>query len=258
MLTLFDLPCKTVGKAWSPNVWKVRYYLNYRNIPYKTEWVEFPDIEPLCKARGVPPTKVNTDGTPLYTIPAIYDPERNQYVSESAAIMRYLDVRFNELGKPAFPTGTGGLQKAFLSAFVPKLVPLWPCAIPMVARQLNPRSLEYFKATRTLSFGKTVEEFENDVKLREESWEKFKAGMGGVARWLGDVDAKVTGESARESGGFIMGDKPIFADFVIGATLAYIRALWGEDSEEWKEVMQWHGGQWARFTDSLRKYEQVV
>jgi glutathione S-transferase len=226
--------------------------------------VEFPDIEPLCRARGVPPTKLKSDGTPFYTMPAIYDPERNQYVSESATIMRYLDARFGELGQPAFPKGTVGLQRAFLSAFVPKLVPLWPCAIPMVASQLNPRSLEYFKNTRSLTFGKTVEEFAEDVKLREESWEKFKAGMGGVARWLGDVKeypdvgAELTEGDFGETGGFIMGDKPVFADFVIGATLAYIRALWGEDSEKWKEVMEWHGGRWAKFADSLRKYEQVV
>ena len=45
---LFDIPGKD-GLAWSPNVWKVRAVLNYKKLPYKTEWIEFPDIEPKLK-----------------------------------------------------------------------------------------------------------------------------------------------------------------------------------------------------------------
>lgn len=47
-LLLFDIPSKE-GRAWSPNVWKVRAVLNYKKIPYRTEWIEFPDIEPKMK-----------------------------------------------------------------------------------------------------------------------------------------------------------------------------------------------------------------
>ena len=45
---LFDLPGKD-GRAWSPNTWKVRSVLNYKKVPYQTEWIEFPDIVPKLR-----------------------------------------------------------------------------------------------------------------------------------------------------------------------------------------------------------------
>lgn len=41
---LYDLPSKGDCKCWSPNTWKVRLPLNFKGIPYTTEWVEYPDI----------------------------------------------------------------------------------------------------------------------------------------------------------------------------------------------------------------------
>ena len=73
-IVFFDIPSLAKGKAWSPNTWKVRYVrdlelivigtdavlrrfcLNIKNIPYKTVWVEFPDIENLCKKIGAEAT----------------------------------------------------------------------------------------------------------------------------------------------------------------------------------------------------------
>jgi hypothetical protein len=61
---LYDLPSKQ-GTAWSLNPWKskhslnpsravlteaARLILNFKGIDYKTEWVEFPDIEPKMKS----------------------------------------------------------------------------------------------------------------------------------------------------------------------------------------------------------------
>ena len=47
-LTLYDIPSKG-QKCWSPNVWKTRLVLHYKQIPYKTEWIEYPEIEPKLK-----------------------------------------------------------------------------------------------------------------------------------------------------------------------------------------------------------------
>lgn len=61
---LYDLPSQQ-GTAWSLNPWKskcdpcwdvpvltgsARLILNFKGIDYKTEWVEFPDIEPKMKS----------------------------------------------------------------------------------------------------------------------------------------------------------------------------------------------------------------
>lgn len=48
-ITLYDLAC-TKNVCFSPVVWRIRLILNYKQIPYKTVFLEFPDIEPTLKA----------------------------------------------------------------------------------------------------------------------------------------------------------------------------------------------------------------
>jgi len=47
-IVLYDLAC-TKNVCFSPVVWKIRLTLNYKQIPYKTIFLEFPDIEPTLK-----------------------------------------------------------------------------------------------------------------------------------------------------------------------------------------------------------------
>jgi len=47
-IILYDLAC-TKNTCFSPVVWRIRLILNYKNIPYKTVFLEFPDIEPTLK-----------------------------------------------------------------------------------------------------------------------------------------------------------------------------------------------------------------
>ncbi|TEB27732.1 hypothetical protein FA13DRAFT_1736196, partial [Coprinellus micaceus] len=109
MLTFFDIP--------------FRYYLNYHRI-YRTQWVELPHIERTCTSRGSPPSKVQPrsiaypEGRKTYTLPTVYDPSTNTYVSESAWILKYLDGRYpSTTSARAFPKGTSVLQSAFLTAW---------------------------------------------------------------------------------------------------------------------------------------------
>ena len=48
-IILYDLAC-TKNVCFSPTVWRIRLMLNYKQIPYKTVFLEFPDIEPELKA----------------------------------------------------------------------------------------------------------------------------------------------------------------------------------------------------------------
>lgn len=41
---LYDL-ASTKGVCFSPAVWRIRLLLNYKEIPYRTVWLEFPDIK---------------------------------------------------------------------------------------------------------------------------------------------------------------------------------------------------------------------
>lgn len=47
-IVLYDLAC-TRHVSFSPVVWRIRLMLNYKNIPYKTIFLEFPDIEPTLR-----------------------------------------------------------------------------------------------------------------------------------------------------------------------------------------------------------------
>lgn len=47
-IVLYDLAC-TKNVCFSPVVWRIRMMLNYKQIPYKTIFLEMPDIEPTLK-----------------------------------------------------------------------------------------------------------------------------------------------------------------------------------------------------------------
>lgn len=46
-----------------------RLALIYKRLPYRVEYVSYPDIEPTFKRLGVPPT---SDKAPQYTLPSMY------------------------------------------------------------------------------------------------------------------------------------------------------------------------------------------
>ena len=134
-----------------------RVVLNYKGIPYRTEWVEFPDIEPLSKKLGIKPTDHNSDGSPLYTLPAIHDPSTGVYVADSTAIAEYLEKTYPNTPS-VFPNETIGLQKAFDATFERSLEAVWSFILPATNLKLNPVSEEYFRRTREISFGKKLED----------------------------------------------------------------------------------------------------
>lgn len=47
-IVLYDLAC-TKNVCFSPAVWRIRLMLNYKRIPYRTVFLEFPDIAPTLE-----------------------------------------------------------------------------------------------------------------------------------------------------------------------------------------------------------------
>jgi len=83
---------------------------------FKTEWVEYPDIETVCLGIGAKPTTTKSDGSPKYTLPVIYDPSTKLVISDSIVIAKYLEKQYPDTTK-LFPDGSNGLIAAFLDAF---------------------------------------------------------------------------------------------------------------------------------------------
>ncbi|KAJ8091023.1 hypothetical protein PM082_024630 [Marasmius tenuissimus] len=78
-----DIPSKLRGSAWSSNTWKIRYVLNYKNLPYKTIWIEYSEIASTCQTIGAPrhpqaQTAVQVIPSPSYTIQILVNPYRTR------------------------------------------------------------------------------------------------------------------------------------------------------------------------------------
>lgn len=223
-----------------------RYSLNFKGIPYKTEWVEYPDIQALYKKIGGTPT-TKQDGTPYYSLPLIHDASTGTVVSESAAIAHYLDTAYPETPK-LFPSGTAPLQHAFIDAHGATLNVLAQFTLPRTNTVLNPRSEEYFRRTREARFGTKLEDLVPKGKEME-LWANVRADFAKVDGWY---------QKGKNDGPYLLGNNICFADFVYAAYALWIKKIWGEESAEWNDVKAWNEGRLAAFMDSLSKYETVV
>jgi len=59
--TLYERP----RNSWRPRLTllsPVRYAFNYKELPYKTVWIEFHEIEPVARKLGAKPTKIKPNG----------------------------------------------------------------------------------------------------------------------------------------------------------------------------------------------------
>ena len=220
------------------------YTLNYKGIPYRTEWVEYPDIEPLCLKLGAAPTDTRSDGRPYYSLPVIYDPSTKKAVSDSAVIAKYLDETYPDTPQ-LFPEGTAALQAVFLDGAWDLFgLPLYMIMLPRVCTGLNPPSEEYYRRTREAQFGSKLEE----IGITNE-WETLEAGLAKLDQWL---SANGPGKSE-----LFLGDKISFADVQVAAILIWGKITLGEESEDWRKIVSWNSGRWKRLLERFDQYANV-
>ncbi|KAK0433097.1 hypothetical protein EV421DRAFT_2023668 [Armillaria borealis] len=245
-IVFYDIPSKLPINAWSPNTWKARYALNFKGIPYRTEWVEYPDIEGLYKAFGMPASATKEDRvTPYYTLPLLRDSSTGAIISESAAIVEYLDATYPDTPR-VIPPGTRALHAAFIAAFESQMKAIGPFCEPAVNAILSPRSEAFFRKTREESSRVTIEDMILHGEHRSSQLAVVKDDLGKVDKWM------TKGHT------FVMGETPTFADFTMSAWLFFLRICLGEDSPEWKELSSWHDGRWGKLVKNFEKYEAVV
>ncbi|KAJ7597744.1 hypothetical protein C8J56DRAFT_1159586 [Mycena floridula] len=224
-----------------------RLTLNYKEIPYRTVWLEYPEIEELAISLGAEPTTTLPNGDQLYTLPMIHDLSTGAVVNDSAKIAQYLDEQYPETPRVLAP-GTHGLYQAFLETFMNNILsPTWSFVMPYFPNILNPPSLEYYRKAREPRFGKTLEGMRPDTEEgKEEQWRKVEAAFGRMAKWMPKDSLFIMG-----------GDKPTFPDFAIGAALIGYELTFGEEGEEWKIMSKFDDGRWARTLRAWDKYRDV-
>lgn len=206
---LYDLPSKGRCHCWSYNPWKTRAALNFKGIPYTTEWLEYPDVGAKLKEAGVPP---NEAGGPDYTIPAVKLAD-GRVIMDSIKIAPELEKIYPE---PPLQLDSPYFQKAH--DIVVKMGGLRPLLLPRVPVRLLPeRSKEYYDRTREVQFGMTLSELEKSEKAQN-AWKYAEPGFQELKSLLGE----------NEAGPFFMGQTPSYADFVVVGFFQFLKRL-GDD-----------------------------
>jgi len=213
-------------------------------LPYKTVWVEYPDIEKLSKEIGSEPTGNRKDGSPYYSLPTIQDPNTNTVVSDSYRIAEYLEKTYPDSPK-LFPEGSEGLQAAFHDMVNKTIYSGFPLEMmKLVHNILLPRSQEYFQRAMEETFGKKLAEFSDGSEVQ---WEGYKVAYSKVAAYY----------DKNGGGHFIQGDELTYMDFNVAVFFAWRKYLTGEESDEWKKMLTWDNGKWAKLMEALKPYESV-
>ena len=223
-----------------------RYALAVKGLPFKTEWVEYPDIEPICKKLGAKHTRLKPDGTPNYTLPVIYDPNTKTVVEDSLKIARYLDQTYPNTTR-LFPENTFVVQTAFMAIMDPITLSLLPVALLPIYNNLNPRGADFFRKAREKIFKQPFEDWvPKDEEGRAKPWKEMEEGLGKVARWFAESD---------NTGPYVMGDTLSYADIDLASRFVWLRVVYGEESEEWGKIRRMDNGRWVDHLKLMGKYE---
>ncbi|KAI0058410.1 hypothetical protein BV25DRAFT_1234264 [Artomyces pyxidatus] len=242
VITFYDIPGNaSADVAWSPNTWRIRYALHIKGIAYRTVWLEYPDIEQAMKKLGAQPTDTR-DGEPLYTLPVIHDPATGAIVADSLPITLYLDEKYPDTLQ-LLPPASRALQIAFINTYVGAVL-MAPMSLVLEgsAKQLNPRSEEYFRRTRAKMYGKPVAEIASAAEERDTLLKQLIDGMVQLGGWKGELP-------------FLGGNTVSYADVVVAANLKWLAVV--SDKSEWERVRGAIAGEWGVFLKAFSGWDVI-
>lgn len=251
----------------SPNPWKSRLALNFKNIAYSTTWVPLPDIAQVRRDLGVDACRKFNDGTDFYTLPILIDPNTDSKVGDSFDIAVYLQTKYPDAGSgDLFPAQKldfiYNLENAILvplseqkegehdeyARFNTNVDAAFTSHLGLAAYQLpfEPATAEASKAEFVRRAGvKSFDDFEVKGEAREPLKEALRLMLGDLGKlFLRDP-----------SGPFLMGAQATYADLIVGGWLRMLCATLPK--HEWEEARSWHGGIFGRLHDALEKYAEV-
>jgi glutathione S-transferase len=219
--------------------------LNYKQIPYRTEWIESQTIGPIAKRVGAPPTARTPRGTPIYTAPFIFCPRTRTYISDSLEIALHVDRRYTTTTANAngrlFPEGQEALIRVWNEMWVDRVVkPIFPYMLVRVYEQLTPGSANAFRMAYERRFKGTLESLAS-----EDNWTSFRHGLTYFASLYPSAEARFVGG----------GEEPTYADFVVAGWMVWLKRVLGEESEKWREVAEADGGRWGGVVRTFGRWE---
>jgi glutathione S-transferase len=225
-----------------------RLVLNYKGISYKEVFIPYTQVDPTLRSLGFMPSG------PRATVPAIahaIPTKGTVQLVDSIKIAQYLDEAFPD--HPIFPGATKALQLFFVNHIESTLfLALRAVVLTLVPDILYEDDANFLRGREdwAASFGKPLEKLlpPPGPQLDAERV-KAEATFAGIAAIYQRNDSKYP---------FILGNEPVFADFVLFAILIWIRKVRtsSDDGAPWDKVKKFQGGKWERFAESLKKYEE--
>ncbi|KAK4551412.1 hypothetical protein LTR86_011178 [Recurvomyces mirabilis] len=249
-IVFYDIASKQPLTTFGPNPWKTRLALNFKGLPYKTQWVQMPDISRVREELGIPANRTLPDGTPYHTLPAMNDNAL------------HLDSAHPDTPR-LFRPDTHGLTAAF-NAYVDGI---FTKHVGLSTKMPFDAAVE--EEVMAIFAKRAGVEKLDDVQPSEEERKSllssFQSGLGELAKayqhtggttdWIwrpnGTDQAQRQRPPAGRKGTEIQldGDEFVYADFIVGAWLKMMEG--SIPDSEWQLVREWHGGIWGRLVDAL-------
>jgi len=267
-LILYDIASAPPSRTFAPNPWKTRFALNFLGIPYRTQWVDMPDISALRTKLQVPANRTLPDGTPFHTLPVVQDPRTGVVIGDSFEIACYLDHTYPN-GPRLFRPLTTGLTAAFNAQVDSIFTKAAGVCGPL---PLNPATAEASYTMFAQRFGvMSLAELQPSREQHEAMMTGLGAALGELAKayrhtggttdhvWrAGGSDpaqSQRPPEGREEAGVFLDGDGPAYADFIVGAWLRmFFESMRPED---WQRLRSWQGGFWGKVFDALEPWTEI-
>jgi len=192
-ITLYDLCARDTARRFSPHCWKARMALAHKGLDYETRPVPFTKIRDIGK--GFSPT-----------VPVIDD--NGTLIRDSFDIALYLEEKYPD--RPSLFLGKGGEAHArFVESWA--LTTIHTALTELIVKDihdvLDEENQAYFRESREKRFGRSLEEIQSG---RDERLGNFRESLTPLRHML-----------ARQ--GFIGGEAPLFADYVVFGPLQWAR-----------------------------------
>ncbi|KAG1791887.1 uncharacterized protein HD556DRAFT_1294160 [Suillus plorans] len=191
------------------------------------------------KAIGARPNK-RSDGTDVYPVPVLSDPNTGALITDSLEIASYLEKTYPE--KAIFPHNSESLIREFDSAHFRLVIPAVKFIFARSTETLSPASAKFFIGVRSI-----------DVPLPwdanySEDWALLEKGYNTAHEWYQKTDGK-----------WLMGDTFSYADIIVACCLLWFKRVLKEN--EWVRISPWNGGKWTQLLAdavSIRKHRKTA
>ncbi|EFQ97214.1 hypothetical protein MGYG_00256 [Nannizzia gypsea CBS 118893] len=268
ILTFYDIALAppVIENAASPNPWKSRYALNFKKIPYKTTWVPLPDVSAVRAPLNIPASRTFADGSPYHTLPMLSDPATGQIVGDSFEIAVYLQRQYPSSGGDLFPkqdlsfaykegpvlfapiaeSKVDETMQAYVK-FNTNVDAAFTAHVPLMVHGLpfDPATADQSKAEFSRRAGIPWEDLSVKGDKKDEMLKSYEQALTGLAEMY----------RRDTTGPFLLGNRPSYADFIVGGWLRMSRATLPRI--EWEALENWHDGIFGQLHQALKAYAQI-